>query len=132
MNEKKYYVVGVTTPEVWDHVHRVLTQDGSLDDNIPTRPVECTDLKEQSPTRAGTPIIFYDCAFGGTSAACPVATGFIATALETNRSWGWANVRAQLQLLTEQSETTFYQGPDPDTAQSGDWADLNSLMGGIR
>ena len=52
MSNQKYYVIGVKSPEDWDYVHRVLTQDGSLDDNIPTRPIRCTDLKEHSPTRA--------------------------------------------------------------------------------
>ena len=52
MSEQKYYTVGVTTPEVWNHVHSILTQDGSLDDNIPSRSIECTDLKDHSPTRA--------------------------------------------------------------------------------
>lgn len=52
MSEKKYYVVGTTTPEAWETVHEILTQDGTLEDNIPTRAIECTDLKEHSPTRA--------------------------------------------------------------------------------
>jgi hypothetical protein len=74
----------------------------------------------------------YDTSFNGTSSACPTATGLIATALETNRSWTWQNVRTWLQSLTEQSAGTFYQGPDPATATSSDWSDLNSLMGGTR
>jgi hypothetical protein len=37
-----------------------------------------------------------------------------------------------MQSLTEQSASTFYQGPDPATATTLDWADLNSLMGGTR
>jgi len=77
-------------------------------------------------------VTFFDCRFSGTSAACPVAAGLIATAIETNRSWGWPEVRAWLQSLNLQSDTTFYQGPDPVTATSADWADLNSLMGGSR
>jgi hypothetical protein len=52
MSEKKYYVVGVTTPEVWNKVHEALTQDGTLDDNIPSRSVECTDEMDHSPTRS--------------------------------------------------------------------------------
>lgn len=52
MSEKKYYAVGATTPEGWELVHSILTQDGTLDDNIPSRSVECADLKEHSPTRA--------------------------------------------------------------------------------
>lgn len=74
----------------------------------------------------------YDTSFNGTSSACPTATGFIATALETNRSWTWQNVRTWLQGLTEQDAATFYQGPDPATATSTDWSDLTSLMGGTR
>lgn len=52
MSEKKYYAVGALTPEGWERVHSILTQDGTLEDNIPSRPVECADLKEHSPTRA--------------------------------------------------------------------------------
>jgi len=52
MSEKKYYTIGATTPEAWERIHAVLTQDGTLDDNIPPRSVECVDLKEHSPTRA--------------------------------------------------------------------------------
>ncbi len=74
----------------------------------------------------------YDQRFSGTSAACPVATGLIATKLQYNRTWTWVDIRAWLQGYTEQSATTFYQGPDPATATSSDWSDLNSLMGGTR
>ena len=74
----------------------------------------------------------YDCRFSGTSSACPTATGLIATALETNRSWTWSDIRTWLQSLTEQADSTFYQGPDPATATSSDWSVLNSLMGGTR
>lgn len=74
----------------------------------------------------------YDTYFNGTSSACPVATGLIATLLETNRSWGWSQIRTWLQGLDTQSASTFYQGPDPSTATSSDWADLVSLMGATR
>jgi hypothetical protein len=74
----------------------------------------------------------YDQSFNGTSAACPVATGLIAAQLQYNRTWVWTDIRAWLQSLTTQSASTFYQGPDPTTATSADWADLNSLMGGTR
>jgi hypothetical protein len=75
---------------------------------------------------------FYDAAFSGTSAACPVSTGLIATKLQQNRSWTWQDVRTWLQSLDTQDATKFYQGPTPATATSSDWADLNSLMGGTR
>lgn len=77
-------------------------------------------------------ITSYDTGFSGTSSACPTAAGLIATVLETNRSWTWQNIRTWLQSLTQQSSATFYQGPDPATATSADWSDLNSLMGGTR
>jgi hypothetical protein len=35
-----------------------------------------------------------------------------------------------MQSLTLQSDTTFYQGPDPVGANSPDWQNVNSLMGG--
>jgi hypothetical protein len=77
-------------------------------------------------------ITSYDTSFNGTSSACPTATGLIATALETNRTWTWQNIRTWMQSLTDQFASTFYQGPDPATATTLDWADLNSLMGGTR
>ena len=73
-----------------------------------------------------------DCGFNGTSAACPVAAGLIATALQSNRSWQWPDVRSWIQSMTVQDASTFYQGPDPTTATSTSWTDLNSLMGGTR
>lgn len=73
-----------------------------------------------------------DCGFSGTSAACPVAAGLIATALQSNRSWQWSDVRAWIQNMAVQDASTFYQGPDPTTATSTSWTDLNSLMGGTR
>jgi hypothetical protein len=90
------------------------------------------DLQIGVNAQSGASATFYDTRFSGTSSACPTATGLIATALETNRSWGWPEIRTWLQSLTTQSDTTFYQGPDPTTATSADWADLVSLMGGQR
>ena len=75
---------------------------------------------------------FFDTRFGGTSSACPSATGLIATVLENNRSWGWSQIRTWIQSLNVQPDATFYQGPEPDTAQSPLWSDLESLMGGTR
>lgn len=81
---------------------------------------------------ASATVTSYDKYFNGTSSACPTAVGLIATALETNRTWTWQNVRTWLQSLTLQDASTFYQGPDPSTATSSDWSDYNSLMGGVR
>lgn len=51
MSDKKHYIVGVTSPEVWEQVHELLTKDGTLEDNIPDRSVEIADIKDHSPTR---------------------------------------------------------------------------------
>jgi hypothetical protein len=77
-------------------------------------------------------ITSYDGRFSGTSSACPTATGMIATALQYNRNWGWQDVRTWLHSLTEQSASTFYQGPEPSTATDPQWSDLNSLQGAAR
>jgi len=74
----------------------------------------------------------YDGRFSGTSSACPTAAGMIATALQYNRTWGWQDVRTWLHGLTEQSTSTFYQGPEPSTATDTQWSDLNSLQGASR
>jgi hypothetical protein len=50
--EKKRYIVGCTAPADWEYIHELLTQDGTLDDNIPTESITSDDLKEHSPTRA--------------------------------------------------------------------------------
>jgi hypothetical protein len=77
-------------------------------------------------------ITSHDGRFSGTSSACPTAAGMIATALQYNRNWGWQDVRTWLHSLTEQSASTFYQGPEPSTATDPQWSDLNSLQGAAR
>jgi len=52
MSEKKRYIVGCTAAADWEYIHELLTQDGTLDDNIPTEAITSDDLKEHSPTRA--------------------------------------------------------------------------------
>jgi len=49
---KKYYTVGCESAEDWEYIHEVLLQDGTLEDNIPCDCIECSDVKEHSPTRA--------------------------------------------------------------------------------
>lgn len=74
--------------------------------------------------------IYYDTKFSGTSAACPVAAGFIATLLQYNRSWTWQDVRAYFKTrVTTQSTSTFYYGVESQTATAATWADVNGLEG---
>lgn len=48
---KKLYTIGCYTKEDWKHVHEVLMQDGTLEDNIPSSSIECADEKAHSDTR---------------------------------------------------------------------------------
>tara|TARA_B100002019_G_scaffold292305_1_gene314990 strand:- start:252 stop:2309 length:2058 start_codon:yes stop_codon:yes gene_type:complete len=71
-----------------------------------------------------------DQSFNGTSAACPVACGLIATKLQHNRSWDGFDVQNWLQnSVGIQSSTVFYYGPEADSATSSDWSDSRSIQG---
>lgn len=88
---------------------------------------------------------YYDARFSGTSAACPVACGLIATKLENNRDWGWQDVRNWLRghnqpvgvtTMELQSSTNFHYGQDTAVSGAGDisggpWSDVNSLEGSL-
>lgn len=117
----------VNYSDMGNEIDMYLPADGTLTSNQSYSPQYA-----RYDTYTGSAVVSYDCGFSGTSAACPVAAGLIATAMETNRNWTWSEVRTWIQTMTEQSSSTFYQGPDPVTATSTDWSDLNSLMGGTR
>ena len=71
-----------------------------------------------------------DTTFSGTSAACPVAAGFISTMLERYRTWRWQDIKAWLQRLDTQDSEVFYYGSESTTATSANWFDYRSLEGG--
>jgi hypothetical protein len=74
---------------------------------------------------------FYDDKFSGTSSACPVTTGLIATKLQYNRSWTWQDVRNWLKTNVGDANTDeFYTGVESTTANAASWSDVNSLEGG--
>ena len=50
-NSKKEYIVGCFTPDDWTHIHQVLLEDGTLEDNIPPQTVDCVDNYKHSPVR---------------------------------------------------------------------------------
>ena len=73
----------------------------------------------------------WDTHFSGTSSACPTAAGIIATKLQANRTWGWAEVKEWINnKCGNQSTDDFYYGEEPNTATDTRWGDLESLMGG--
>jgi hypothetical protein len=75
----------------------------------------------------------YDAKFSGTSSACPVACGLIATKLQYNRTWTWQDVRNWLRNSVGTANTStpqFFTGVESVTANDANWANVNSLEGG--
>ena len=69
--------------------------------------------------------------FNGTSSACPIAAGIIATKLETNRTWTYTDVKNWLTTdVGQQNTADFYYGSEGTTPNDSSWADKNSLQGG--
>ena len=51
-DEPQAYQICVNSPEDWQYVHDILMQDGTLEDNIPSRSCECVSDMCCSPTRS--------------------------------------------------------------------------------
>ena len=69
--------------------------------------------------------------FDGTSSACPVACGLIATKLQYNREWAWSDIKKWLNdKVGVVEEEVFYNGPEATTSTDTAWTDRNSLQGG--
>ena len=73
-----------------------------------------------------------DCLFSGTSSACPIACGIIATKLESNRNWGYTDVLSWVTTsVGTLSASEMYPGTDGSNAgTAADWSDSYSLQGG--
>ena len=83
-----------------------------------------------SDGQTGSPNTSRDCSFGGTSSACPIAAGLIATVVEFNRSWSSADIKTWLATLSNQNTTNdFYDIAEETTADGSGHADLNGLQG---
>ena len=68
--------------------------------------------------------------FNGTSSACPIAVGLIATKLETNRTWTYNDVKNWLTSdVGKQDKVDFYYGTESTSANDTTWSDQNSLQG---
>lgn len=87
------------------------------------------DLQIGTNQRIGPPS---DTNFSGTSAACPVAAGLIATIMQKHREWDWKKLKKYLStsILTQNSTRQFYQGNESRYANDPNWDDVNSLEGG--
>lgn len=49
--EKKEYIILCYSKDDWKHIHEVLMQDGTLEDNIPSRSVDCVSAVNHSEVR---------------------------------------------------------------------------------
>ena len=81
-------------------------------------------------TYPGLSVTAVDNDFGGTSSACPVGAGLIATKLQYNRGWAWSDVKTWILNLTQQDPTKFYVGNEATTVNSNEWQDTEHLNGG--
>ena len=81
-------------------------------------------------TYPGLSVTAVDNDFGGTSSACPVGAGLIATKLQYNRGWVWSDVKTWILNLTQQDPTKFYVGNEATTVNSSEWQDTEHLNGG--
>ena len=72
----------------------------------------------------------YDRYFNGTSSACPIAVGLIATKLQYNRTWTSTDIKSWLTSIGQQDTNDFYYGTDSASVNDSGWTDQNSLQGG--
>ena len=83
-----------------------------------------------SDGQTGSPLTSRDVRFSGTSSACPIAAGLIATILEFNRSWSVNDIKTWLATLSNQDTVNdFYDIAEETTADGTGHADLNGLQG---
>jgi len=100
--------------------NRAYTSEGRYPDVYP-------GFTADSGSGSGVP---EDCAFSGTSAACPVAAGFISTLVGLNRNWTYTDVLSYINSLDNQDSSDFYPGTESTSSTDSNWNDYNSLEGG--
>ncbi len=72
--------------------------------------------------------------FNGTSSACPVGTGLLATKLQHNRHWTWSDLKDWLEdeVTNQPSDALFFQGTEATTSSDSNWSSSRNLQGGDR
>jgi len=96
------------------------TPDGTYPDTYP-------GFTANSGSGAGVP---EETAFSGTSAACPVAAGFVACLVGLNRNWTQQDVKDYVNSLDNQTTDDFYYGTESTSATTTNWTDYRCLEGG--
>ena len=76
----------------------------------------------------------YDRRFGGTSSACPVGAGLIATKLQHNRTWAWSDIKHWLatRVTNQSGDTDFFQGTEATSSSDSNWSSQTNLQGSER
>ena len=78
----------------------------------------------------GSPSVSRDGRFSGTSSACPIACGLIATVVEFNRNWTESDIKTWLATLQNQDTTNdFYDGAEDTNPNSQGFNDYEKLQG---
>lgn len=71
-----------------------------------------------------------DTYFNGTSAACPVACGFLCTVMQYNREWTWRELKKWIKDLPQQPTADFAgQNTDYSSATDSRWLTTTNLGG---
>ena len=118
-----YLTPGFLDAPVYNRYDKTFTIAHGNDDNDSAQ-------RDTSDTSNTTSLISKDQFFNGTSSACPIAAGIIATVLETNRNWTFEDVRDWMKDDCGQADTNnFYMGNEATTAHDSYWEDLNSAQG---
>jgi hypothetical protein len=105
--------------------------DGTLAATVGTYGTDVARYDDDYPALS-TSSTCRDTRFSGTSAACPVAAGFLATILQYNRNWTYEDLRGWIQSSVEiQDSNDFYDNTRGTTAEGSEWSDRNRLQGGV-
>ena len=76
-------------------------------------------------------VLSHDCQFGGTSSACPIAAGLIATKLQYNRTWTYTDVKDWMKsTVGEQDTADFYTVTEATSVNDTNWTDDYNIQGG--
>jgi hypothetical protein len=76
-------------------------------------------------------LINLDVQFNGTSAACPVAAGIIATKLQYSRDWTIDDVKNWISGLESQTSESLYFGTESITSSDSTWSDSYNMQGNL-
>jgi len=71
----------------------------------------------------------FDTRFSGTSSATPIFAGLLATKLQYQRDWTYAEVKEWISSLGQMDSNDFYYGTESTTVDDSNWSDDYNLEG---